>query len=117
MNERGVCAAALILVVVLAGCDYLPFGNTPIRQISEAPANFEGKEVKLAGKVKDLTKVPIVDLKSFALQDDTGEILVMTDGNLPALGERVRLKGTVQSALIIGGQSVGLYVKEIKRLP
>ena len=117
MNERVVYAAVLVFVALLAGCDYLPFGSTPIRQITEAPANFEGKEVKLAGKVKDMTSLPIVELKSFTVQDDTGEILVTTDANLPALGESVRLKGTVHSALIIGGQSVGLYVKEIKRLP
>jgi hypothetical protein len=41
----------------------------------------------------------------------------MTDGNLPAVGERVTLKGIVQSTLIIGGQSVGLHVNETRRLP
>ena len=107
---------AILAAVVLAGCDYLPFGYTPIRDIVAAPANFEGKEVKLKGKVKDITRVPIVDLKSFALADDTAEIAVTTQGSLPAVNDTVTLKGTVTSVAIIGGQALGLHVNEIKRL-
>lgn len=111
-----VLAVAILAAVVLAGCDYLPFGYTPIRDIVAAPANFEGKEVKLKGKVKDITRVPIVDLKSFALADDTAEIAVTTQGSLPAVNDTVTLKGTVTSVAIIGGQALGLHVNEIKRL-
>ncbi len=108
---------ALLAAALLAGCDYLPFGYTPIKAIVAAPTSFEGKEVKLKGRVKDITKLPIVDLKSFMLQDGTGEISVTTRGNLPAVSDNVALKGTVTSMAIIGGQSMGLHVKEIKRLP
>jgi cytochrome c-type biogenesis protein CcmE len=116
-KRHTVLVVAILAAVVLAGCDYLPFGYTPIRDIVAAPANFEGKEVKLKGKVKDITRVPIVELKSFALQDDTGEISVTTQGNLPAVNDTVTLKGTVTSMAIIGGQALGLHVSEIKRLP
>ena len=107
----------LLVAMMLSGCDYLPFGYTQIKEIVAAPANFEGKEVKLKGKVNDITKVPILNLKSFSLQDGTGEISVATDGNLPAVGDNVALSGTVKSAAIIGGQSLGLHVKETRRLP
>ena len=43
-----------LATVMLAGCDYLPFGYTPIKDIVAAPANFDGKEVKLKGKVKEI---------------------------------------------------------------
>ena len=102
---------------MLAGCDYLPFGYTSIREITAAPASFEGKEVKLKGEVKALTKVPLLDLKSFVLQDGTGEIAVTTKGALPAANSKVVLTGTVASAAIIGGQSLGLHVSETRRLP
>lgn len=107
---------AVPAAVLLAGCDYLPFGYTPIKDIVAAPANFEGKEVKLEGKVKEITRLPIVELQAFDLQDDTGEISVHTQGNLPAVNDHVRLKGTVTSPAIIGGQSLGLHVRETKRL-
>lgn len=108
---------AISALMLLAGCDYLPFGYTPIKDIVAAPANFEGKEVKLKGKVKDVTKLPIVDFQKFEVQDETGEISVTTQGNLPTVDDNVRVKGTVTSTAIIGGQALGLHVKEIKRLP
>ncbi len=110
-----IVALALGAAISLAGCDYLPFGYTPIKDILAAPANFEGKEVKVNGKVKDPIKLPILG-KAFVLHDAGGEITVMTEGNLPAANSEVALKGTVKSAAIIGGQSLGLRVEEIKRL-
>jgi hypothetical protein len=105
------------LALALAGCDYLPFGYTPVSDIAAAPANFEGKEVKLRGTVNDVTKVPMLNVKSYTLREDTAEITVQTAGDLPAVNDRVALKGIVKSAVIIGGQSLGLHVEETKRLP
>ena len=116
INARRFGPIILLVVIALAGCDYLPFGYTPIKDIVAMPANFEGKEIKLKGRVTDITKVPILELKSFALQDDTGEITVTTKGNLPAVKDNVALEGTVKSTAIIGGQSLGLRVEETRRL-
>ena len=107
---------SLFAAAALVGCDYLPFGYTAIRDIVAAPANFEGKEVKIKGKVTDITRVPIVELKSFTLNDDTAEIAVTTQGSLPAVNDSVALNGRVTSMAIIGGQALGLHVNEIKRL-
>ncbi len=107
----------VLAALALAGCDYLPFGYTPVRDIVAAPANFEGKEVKLRGTVRDVTKLPMLNVKSYILRDDTAEITVSTEGNLPAVNDSIALKGIVKSAVIIGGQSMGLRVEETKRLP
>ena len=47
-----ICAGLL----ALSGCDYLPFGFTPVKEIVASPAQFEGKEVRVRGKVKDITQ-------------------------------------------------------------
>ena len=109
-------AAALTVAAALAlgGCDYLPFGYTSANEIIAAPAGFEGKEVKVKGKVKGSLK--LLGMKAFTLQDDTGEIAVTTGGELPAAGSDVAVRGTVRSTAIIGGASVGLRVEESKRL-
>jgi len=108
---------ALLAAITFGGCDYLPFGYTPVKNILSAPASFEGKEVKLKGKVKDIIKLPFLDVKMYSLADETGEIGITTDGNLPAANETVAIKGTVRSTVIIGGRSLGVRVQEIKRLP
>lgn len=108
---RGIVAAGAL---ALAGCDYLPVGYTPIRDIATAPAQFEGKEVKLKGQVQGATS--LMGFRAYTLRDDTGEIAVVTSGELPATGQSVALKGTVKSAVIVGGKSVGLRVEETQRL-
>lgn len=117
INRLSIVRAAGIIAAVLwlAGCDALPFGVTPIKEITAAPDKFEGKEVKLKGTVVSITKVPLLDLKAYTLRDDTGEITVNTQGALPAAHEAVGLRGIVKSTAIIGGQSLGLRVEESKR--
>jgi len=104
----------VLAALALAGCDHLPFGYTSIKEITSAPANFEGKEVKVKGTAGDLLQLG--GLKAFNLRDGTGEIIVLAAGTLPATKSQVALKGVVKSAVIIGGVSVGLRIEEIKRL-
>jgi hypothetical protein len=107
---------ALVTVAIMAlnGCDYLPFGYTPIREITSAPGQFEGKEVKLKGRAKGTLQV--LGLKAYLLQDETGEIPVVTESAVPAENADVALGGVVKSVVIVGGASLGLRVEETKRL-
>lgn len=118
MIRRGARILVPILALTaLAACDYLPVGYVPVGDIVAAPVNFEGKEVKLKGRVTSISRLPIVDFKSFVLKDGAAEIAVTTQGSLPAVNDEVKLSGTVNSAAIIGGQALGVHVKELKRLP
>lgn len=110
-------AICLLAATCLAGCGYLPFGFTKIGEIAAKASQFEGREVKVRGKVTDASKIPLLDIKSYVLQDDTGTIIVITKDTLPAMGQEVGLRGVVESMLIVGGQSFGLTLKETARLP
>jgi len=104
-------------LVALAGCASLPFGYTQIRDITAAPASFEGKEIKIKGKVKSLTRIPLLEFGMYTLDDGTGEIVVIPAGTVPAEQESVAISGRVESLAIIGGRSIGLHIKETGRLP
>ena len=108
----GIVAFAAAFAVT--GCDYLPFGYTTVQEITETPAAFEGKEIRIKGKADNATS--LMGFRAFMLRDATGEILVVTEAELPAAGDTVAVKGQVRSAMIIGGKSVGLRVEETKRL-
>jgi hypothetical protein len=108
-------ATALALMWSLAACDYLPFGYTPIKEIVAAPGSFESREVRIKGRVTDSIKLPIIG-QTFTVRDDTGEIAVTTNGTLPPPNSEIAVKGIVKSAVIVGGQSIGLRVEELKRL-
>ncbi|MFA5243466.1 MAG: hypothetical protein WC029_12230 [Sulfuricella sp.] len=102
-------------LLALSGCDYLPFGQTPVQEIMAAPAQFEGKEVRIRGKVKDVTRIPLINLSMYIVDDGSGEITVMAQDKLPAMDETVNVRGVVESAAILGGHSIGLRIKELKR--
>jgi len=110
-------AILLLTLLLLAGCDYLPFGYTPIGEILESPGRFEGEPVKVRGEVVEITKLPLIESKSYLLRDDTGTILVVTEGSLPALNKTVAVKAQVKTMAIIDKQSFGLRLVEVKRLP
>jgi len=112
--NHALAALGLAATFALAGCDYLPFGYTPVKDIIAAPGPFEGKEVRIKGKAREA--VQFFGLKMFTVADDTGEIQVSTSGALPAAGTDVVVKGVVKSAVIVGGKSIGLHVEETQRL-
>jgi len=104
--------AMTLVVIALGGCDY--FGFTPIKDIVAAPGQFEGKEVKIKGKAAN--PVQLLGVRTFSVKDEGGDITVSTNGSLPAEGADVAVKGTVKSAIIIGGKAAGLHVAENQRL-
>jgi len=113
VTHRGAAAViALAAALSLAACDY--FGFTPIKEILDKPAQFEGQEVKVKGKVVRVAK--ILAMSGYNLRDETGEVAVITYGKLPAENDEVAIKGKVKSAVIMGGNAIGLRVEETQRL-
>lgn len=113
--KKTLTTALLAGMLVLSGCDYLPFGQTPVKEIVAAPAQFEGKEVRIRGKVKNVTKIPLIDLSMYVVDDGSGEITVIAQDKVPPMDAVVNVRGVVESAAIIGGQSIGLRIKETAR--
>jgi hypothetical protein len=97
------------------GCDALNVGYADIGDILKDPTRFDGKEVKIKGEVADVLKVPFVETKIYSIKDGTGKLLVVTSAGLPAMGAQVRVRGTIQTVAIIGGQSLGLHLTESER--
>lgn len=116
LGQLASLALAAALALGVGGCDWLGLGYTPVGDITRDPVAFEGKEVKLRGTAHPVLKLPFAEAKGFRLEDATGEVLVWTSGNLPKEGQEVALRGRVESALIVGGESFGLAVTEKERL-
>ena len=106
---------AAVLALLLGGCDHLGIGVTPIAEIVRDPAKFQGQEVHLKGTVRDTRTIPVLDARSYILGDATGEISVTAKGELPAKGDKLVVRGRVESLAIIGGKSFGTAFKEFDR--
>ena len=88
---------------------------TPIDEINASPVNFDGKEVRLKGIPKEATRIPLIKLKTYVLEDDTGEITIFTSDELPIMGEELNIKVRVESLAIIMGEPLGMTVVELER--
>lgn len=112
-------AALTVMGLLLAGgCASLPVGFTDVREIKAAPANFDGKEVKLKGRLKVLAKVPLIEVALYSLDDGTGEIMVIpAEKTLPVDQGTIAISGVVESMAIVGGSSLGLHIKDARKLP
>jgi hypothetical protein len=113
-RSRLIVAAALA-APMLAGCDY--FLYTSIKDIVATPLKFEGTAVTIKGTVAQVVQLPLLDTKAYTLQDGDAKIVVIvSQGQLPAVSDKVRLKGTVRSTMIVNGKAVGQRVEELQRL-
>ncbi len=99
----------MLAAPVQAGAD------TAIHEINTAPANFDGKEVMLSGITKNPTRIPVIDLKAYVLEDNTGEVIILTDAELPAMGIAVTVRVRIESLAIINGEALGTTVVELQR--
>jgi cytochrome c-type biogenesis protein CcmE len=115
LPKLAVARVVLGLGLAAAGCASVGIGVTSAGDIRRNPASFEGKEVTVRGTVNEVTKLPMVEHKSYTVLDATGEIRVTTRGAAPAKGERVVVRGVVSSTAIVGGHSLGLHVSERQR--
>ena len=99
-------------VMVLASC---ALGYTRVRDIMASPDAFVGKEVRLQGTVAKAIDTPRT--QAYTLRDATGEIMVVTRGELPAQDSEVELRGIVRSVVSRGARwSLDLRVEETERL-
>ena len=104
-----------LLVVVATALSSCGINATPVGEIIKSPVNFDGKEVTLHGTVKDQTRIPLVNVKSYVLKDGSGEITILTDGGLPKTDEKLTVKVKVQNLAIVNGESLGMAATEISR--
>src|SRR5687768_10770204 len=99
--------------VLLGGCNRI--NATPINEVVTSPANFDGKEVILHGVAKEPTRLPLFNMKSYVLKDESGEITILTEADLPKTDETLSVKVKVANLAIINGEPLGTTVTEIER--
>jgi len=88
---------------------------TTIHQINAYPANFDGKTVQLQGMTKKPTRIPVIDLKAYVLEDNTGEIIILTNDSLPKMGQLITVRVHIENLAIINGEALGTTVVELHR--
>ncbi len=100
------CAAGLVLLLLACNTAH----PTKIKQILDHPQQYDGRTVVIDGEVKESANVVVV--RFFVVKDDTGEIVVVTDRAVPNPGEKIRVRGRVDQAFALSGNSLTVIIEE-----
>lgn len=109
---KGTIAAILFAFVVGVGgwFYYTELHATAIGKINSNPRDYVSKDLIISGSVKE--RFSLFMVKYFILQDPTGEIYVITDKPLPAVGAKIRVKGQVEEGFSLGDQQYLVFIEK-----
>ena len=94
-------------LLFLAGCA----GITPIGELLDNPAKYDGKKVSVQGEVKE--SAGGLGLGAYQVKDDTGTLTVVSEtGGPPRSGSKIGVKGTFQALITLGSRSLAVLREE-----
>jgi hypothetical protein len=113
----------LTVLMSLLGCQKLTdslawLGIFPrqITPIAEIPKRKEGSQIYLQGQVT--RRAPFLGSGAYQLEDNTGEVWIVTKDSLPPTGEEILIQGQIEyKTLPLAKQDWGeFYILELNKL-
>jgi hypothetical protein len=103
-------AVSILFLSSLLSCD-IPLVESPvqIKKILDNPRDYEGKTITISGQVIDVFSLFVV--KTFAVRDKTGEIIVVTERMLPKKGASIKVRGKVIDAFSFGDKTITAFAE------
>ena len=94
-------------LLFLAGCA----GVTPIGELLDNPAKYDGKTVRVEGEVGE--SAGGLGLGAYQVRDDTGTLTVVSEtGGPPRTGSKVGVKGRFEALITLGSKSLAVLREE-----
>jgi len=105
----GLWPAAL---VILAGCASV----TPIGNLLDNPARYDGKTVRIQGEVKE--SAGGLGVGAYQVRDETGTITVLSEkAGPPRTGAKIGVKGLFQALITLGTKSLAVLREQSRSIP
>jgi hypothetical protein len=101
---------SLVLATTVVGC---AARSARIAEIKQNPGRYDDRSVSVTGYVTSAWSVPLVPYKFYKVDDGSGEITVLAgNGRTPTKGARVTVKGRLEDIATLGGNSIGLHIRQ-----
>ena len=101
-----------LLLVTLSACAHA-LRSARVADLRSNPGRYQNHSISIEGVVTNAFSIPLVPYKMYRVDDGTGEVTVLSQNDrLPTRGARVRVKGRVEDVAVLGGQAVGLHLRE-----
>ncbi len=105
--RRSLRLASVIGALTLAGCA----GVTPIGDLLDNPARYDGKTVRVEGEVREAAGG--LGLGAYQIRDETGTLTVVSEqGGAPRRGSKIGVKGRFESLITLGTRSLAVLREE-----
>jgi hypothetical protein len=77
------------------------------------PGRYYDRSVTIDGVVTTSWGAPLMPFRFYRVSDGTGELTVVSNSSrMPTRGAHVHVKGKVNELAVLGGQSLGLHLRE-----
>ncbi|HEY7635534.1 MAG TPA: hypothetical protein VH763_08325 [Gemmatimonadales bacterium] len=97
---------------ILAGCA----GVTPIGNLLDNPARYDGKTVRIQGDVKQAAGG--LGIGAYQVTDQTGTITVVSEkAGPPRTGAKIGVKGIFQALITLGTKSLAVLREQSRSIP
>lgn len=101
-----------VALVLLAGCASV----TPIGELLDNPARYDGKTVRVEGEVREAAGG--LGVGAYQVRDETGTLTVLSErGGAPRRGIKIGVKGKFESLITIGRTGVAVLREESRSVP
>ncbi len=87
--------------------------TTPISLINKKPEKYDGKKVRVSGKV--ISSLQLKDIMCFTLKERGEKICIVTKNYLPITGEYIFVKGVVQRNFMYEGRTLLVIQESAKK--
>jgi hypothetical protein len=105
-------AIAGLLIALTTACAHA-LRSAQIGELRDNPGRYQDHTVSIDGIVTTSWGIPLMPFKLYKVDDGTGEVTVVSEsGRIPTRGTHVRVKGRVDDVAVVGGQAVGLHLRE-----
>jgi hypothetical protein len=95
---------ALPAVFLLTSC-----GTTRINRLLAEPLRYQNRDVNVEGTVTNSFGALVAGV--YQVDDGTGKIFVISNGPVPTKGARVKVEGTLNNGVTLGGRSYGTALR------
>ncbi len=110
MTRLSQFAVVAVLVATTSAC---ALRSPRIADLQNNPARYQNRSVNINGIVTSSWGVPLLPFKLYRVDDGTGEVTVLSNAaRTPTRGARVSVRGRVEDVAVLGGQAVGLHLRE-----
>jgi hypothetical protein len=103
-------ARCVSIAGVLAACGGGTGRAIPVQSLLRQAARFDGREVTVHGRARDIVKLPFVRQRFFRVTDTTGSILVVTYDTVPSLGALTTVRGRFSTVAVLGDSGYGGHI-------